>query len=62
MKKYRKRNNVYIDFMKLVLYEWLRKRKRKKIIEPGWYSKYPTHDTYYTLVIINLEARHIIPK
>jgi hypothetical protein len=56
MKKYRKRNNVYIDFMKLVLYEWLRKSsKRKKIIEPGWYNKYPAYDTYYTLVIINLK-------
>jgi len=55
MKKYRKRNNVDMDFMKLVLYEWLRKRKRKKIIEPGWYNKYPAHDTYYTLVIINLK-------
>ena len=54
MKKYRKRNNVYIDFMRLVLYEWLRKRKRKKIIELGWYNRYPTYDTYYTLVIINL--------
>jgi hypothetical protein len=42
MKKYRKRDNVYIYFMDLVPYKWLRKRKRTKIIELGWYNKYPT--------------------
>jgi hypothetical protein len=45
-----------MDFMKLVLYEWLRKRKRKKIIEPGWYNKYPAknHACYHELNTIVL--------